>query len=244
MRDMQDSKNDDVYGIILAAGKGSRMGLAVNKMLLPLGDSTVLNHSCLAFESLAEIKAYLLVAAAEEIPAVEKMLPAHTYTKLLSVIPGGSSRAASAKAGLDWLAGQNISATSLVLIHDGARALVPPEVILRCLEILRAEHCAVAAAIPVTDNIRQVDGQGKICHSPDRDTLYAMQTPQGARLDLFLASFAAPQNKDLTAVDDLALLGQIGYPLRLAEGDVRNIKITNAADLAVAEILLQKNLNK
>ncbi|HZW97297.1 MAG TPA: 2-C-methyl-D-erythritol 4-phosphate cytidylyltransferase [Bacillota bacterium] len=237
---LNNFKTEDAYAIILAAGKGSRMGAAENKVFLPLGDATVLNHSCLAFEDLAEIKAYIVCAAPAEMERVKKLLPEDKYSKLLAVVPGGDSRTESVRAGIDWLSAQDIPSSSKILIHDGARALVPPDVILRCLTALEQEVCAVAAAIPVTDTIRQIDRHGWINSSPDRELLRAMQTPQGARLNLLRESLSAPQNEKCRASDDLDLLRQIGCPVRLVQGDTINIKITTKVDLYLAEILINE----
>ncbi len=241
-KNMQKShRNEDAYAIILAAGKGSRLGAAVNKVLLPLGDSTVLNYTCSAFENVVEIKGYIVCAASAEIDQVKDLLPAGKYPKLMAVIPGGASRTGSVQAGIEWLSAGCIPSESLVLIHDGARALVSSAVILRTLSVLEEEICAVAAAIPVTDTIRQIDRHGWVSNSPDRDLLRAMQTPQGARLGLLREALSAPQNQDLQASDDLGLLQRIGCPVRLVAGDVRNLKITDKADLALAEILIRSN---
>lgn len=238
---MQNNRNNgDAYAIILAAGKGSRFGAAVNKVLLPLRGAAVLNHSCLAFESLAEIKGYIVMAAPAEIDQVRKLLPEDEYSKLMAVVAGGDSRTDSVRAGVAWFSANELPSSSIVLIHDGARALVSAAVILRCLAALEQEVCAVAAAIPVTDTIRQIDRQGWICNSPDREMLRAMQTPQGFRLDLLRESLSAPQNLDRQAADDLGLLEQVGCPVRLIAGDVRNIKITTKVDLALAEILMKE----
>ncbi|NLB09020.1 MAG: 2-C-methyl-D-erythritol 4-phosphate cytidylyltransferase [Clostridiales bacterium] len=226
------------FAIILAAGKGSRMAADINKMLLPLGDRTVLEHSCLAFERLPEIQGYLVCAAEPEIAAVTRLLIPEIYSKLLAVIVGGKNRSDSVRAGLEWLRNSDIDREAPVLIHDGTRALVTSEVIRHCLSALAQEICAVAAAVPVADTIRQVDDQGWVRLSPDRSYLRAMQTPQGASLELLLAAFSAPQNLDHAAVDDVGILLKIGCPLRLVAGDPNNLKITTPTDLMLAELLL------
>lgn len=233
-----EQSEQKAFAIILAAGKGSRMAADINKMLLPLGDRTVLEHSCLAFERLPEIRGYLVCAAEPEIVAVTQLLIPEIYSKLLAVIVGGENRSDSVRAGLEWLRKSDIERETPVLIHDGARALVTSDVIRHCLQALAQEICAVAAAVPVTDTIRQVDDRGWVRLSPDRSYLRAMQTPQGASLELLLAAFSAPQNLDHDAVDDVGILLEIGCPLRLVAGDPNNLKITTRTDLMLAELLL------
>ncbi len=234
----QEQSKKKAFAIILAAGRGSRMAADINKMLLPLGDRTILEHSCLAFERLPEIEGYLVCAAEPEIATVTQLLVPEIYSKLLTVIAGGRSRSDSVRAGLEWLQNTDVSREAPVLIHDGARPLVTAGVIRRCLQALAQEICAVAAAIPVTDTIRQIDDQGWVRLSPDRSYLRAMQTPQGASLELLLAAFSAPQNLNHVAVDDAGILLEVGCPLRLVAGDRDNIKITTPTDLMLAELLL------
>lgn len=238
MKSNLNKKNRDVFAIILAAGKGSRMGAKINKMLLPLHNKTVLERACLAFENLEEIKGYVVCAAIDEIELIKNILNKKTFSKLMTVTAGGDSRMRSVHSGLMWLNNHDIDNEALVLIHDGARPLVSAEVILRCVTALQAEVCAVAAAVPVVDMIREVDDQGLILNSPDRSKLRAMQTPQGASLELLLASISAPQNNNFTAVDDATMMLEIGCPLRLVAGEETNIKITTPTDLHLAELIL------
>ena len=122
-----------------------------------------------------------------------------------------------------------------VLIHDGARCLLPAPLIGRVLEVMESCRCGTAPAVPVTDTIRLLDEEGSQARTLPRARLAAMQTPQGADLDVLLEAALLAREAGIRATDDLELLIRIGYPVRLVAGDRRNIKITTREDALVAE---------
>lgn len=144
----------------------------------------------------------------------------------VDVVAGGTTRAESVRSGLDRARRQD---PTHVLVHDAARPCVPASVVDRVVAALEAGHRAVVPVVPVTDTLRRVQG-GTV----DRSTLRAVQTPQGFEFDVIVRAHAAGTD----ATDDAGLVDALGVAVHHVEGDPANIKITVAADLSVAEILL------
>jgi 2-C-methyl-D-erythritol 4-phosphate cytidylyltransferase len=124
-----------------------------------------------------------------------------------------------------------------VLIHDGARCLVEPELLQRCAAAVSG-GAAVIAATPVTDTIKQVDGEGTITATPDRRSLWAAQTPQGFPVHQLRAAHASAREQGWSVTDDAALFELLGLPVQVLEGPPSNIKLTTPFDLSVAAAVL------
>ncbi len=215
-----------VIGIIVAAGKGSRMGADKNKVFLELCGKTILENTVGVFEECNKIDEIVVVT--NDVDFCNSLLSGHK--KVSAVIPGGASRQESVKNGL--LA----SGGDIAVIHDGARALV------RCEEIesaiLAAEKFGAAAVgVKCKDTLKAADENGFIKGTVDRETTYNIQTPQ-----VFLYSeikrmhMNAPRT-DFT--DDCALAESFGARIKIVEGSYDNLKITTPDDLPVAEKILE-----
>ncbi|MFM7648948.1 MAG: 2-C-methyl-D-erythritol 4-phosphate cytidylyltransferase [Cyanobium sp.] len=152
-------------------------------------------------------------------------------------ILGGDSRQESVSRGLAALPAD----AELVLIHDGARALVEPGLLAECGEALRqaaAAGAGVIAATPVTDTIKQVDEAGTITATPDRSRLWAAQTPQAFAVAQLRQAHERAEAEGLSVTDDAALYERLGLPVRVLEAPPSNIKLTTRFDLVVAEAVL------
>jgi 2-C-methyl-D-erythritol 4-phosphate cytidylyltransferase len=204
-------------GIVVAAGVGSRFGDGRPKQLQSFGGRRILDWSVDAMASVCD--AIVVVAHAE-------LLSDHRSDNADVVVAGGTSRADSVRAGLAAAARFE---PSHVLIHDAARPAVSAAVVDRVVGSLRDGNDAVVPVVPVVDSLRHVNG-GAV----DRNQFRAVQTPQGFSFDLIRRAHA---NGD-DATDDASLVDAIGGEVIHVDGDPRNIKITVAADLALAEILL------
>jgi 2-C-methyl-D-erythritol 4-phosphate cytidylyltransferase len=225
--------------IIVAAGGSSRMG-GVDKQFALLGDRPVLAHSVTAFEAAPAVHAIVIVANPLTLDQVQALAHEYGPRKVVAVVPGGARRQDSADNGFAALqaAAQAAGAVlDLVLVHDGARPLVPPAVIDRVIAAAR-QHGAAIAAIPARDTIKVVDSAGRITATPDRATLWQAQTPQGFHATLLAAAYAAARARDLAVTDDAALLEALNHPVHVAPGDPANLKITTPEDLLVAAALL------
>ena len=133
--------------------------------------------------------------------------------------------------------------TELIAVHDGARPLILPEEI-DALVKLAGKTYATAPAVPVSDTVKVADENGLVRETPDRKTLYAVQTPQVFQADILKAALQAARNSDLTITDDCSAVERIGKEVYLTDGNPENIKITTPVDLAVAEAILRRRESK
>lgn len=208
--------------LLLAAGSGSRYGAETPKQFLRLGDRAVLRH---AAEALLEAGALLLPVG--EAAPIEAALAGLAH---LPPVPGGATRQDSVRAGLEALAPH---APEIVLVHDGARPLIPPGTIPALLAAL-ATHDGAIPAVPVADTLKRAS-DGVIEATVPRDGLFRAQTPQGFRFGLLLALHraAAPGS-----TDDAAILEAAGHRVALVAGSEDNIKLTYQEDFVRLERLL------
>ena len=212
--------------IIVAAGSGSRFGSPTPKQFLKLNGKTVIAHTIERFAASPSIDSIVLVLSADRIG---EFVGAGSE-KLAAVVPGGDSRAASVRNGLDALADD----IEIVAVHDGARPLVTVKEIEATVAKAKETGAACLAA-PVTDTIKSVRG-GEIVATLDRDKLRRALTPQAFKREVLRASF---ETEDLTAAtDECFLVEKLGHPIAIVDGSPRNIKITHPEDLILAEALM------
>ena len=211
-------------GVVLpAGGEGRRMGGAPKQFRL-LGGAPVLVQTTRAFVVHPAVDALVVVVPEEAVEETAELFQNHDVEA--DVVAGGATRQASVGAGLAALAGR----VDLALVHDAVRPFVTAALIHRVVEAVR-QHGAAAAALPVSDTLRRSDG-AVFGDAVERDGTWAMQTPQGARLDWLLAAHA--RHGSPPATDEVGLLQRAG---RLVEGDARNLKLTRPDDWALAEAL-------
>lgn len=217
----------EASGIVLAAGAGTRFG--GGKVWAALGGRPVLFHALSAVSQTPGVdELVLVVRPGEEGRAIElgRELPLP-----LRVVPGGARRMESARAGLAAASGEH------VLVHDGARPLVTPELALRVLEAAR-RHGAAVPVVPIPDTVRHTEGGVLRPDAIERAGLVAVQTPQGFRRELLLAGYAEAARRGLDLPDDAAAVLLLGHPVAAVPGDPWNLKVTWPADLRVAELAL------
>lgn len=220
------------YAIVLAGGTGSRMGLGRNKVLLELRGEPVITRSVRAFKGLVD--GVVLVSREEDIPTMQAAMSAAGLP--VTIARGGSTRQASVWNGLRALP----EGCTHVLIHDGARCLVDEDTIRRCMASVEACGTGVAA-IPAIDTIKQVDADETVTSTPDRNSLRAVQTPQGFTVDIIRRAHEAALQDGFLGTDDASLVERLGLPVRLTLGDRRNIKLTTPEDVNMAEAFLGSN---
>ena len=227
---------EKVYCILLAGGTGSRMGADRNKVLLPVAGIPCIARSAAALAPFVD--QLVLVGRPEEEKALRAALEAAALSLPVSFVPGGNTRQQSVHHGLRRVCEMEADNVP-VLIHDGARCLVEAEVIRRVLDSVLARGSGVAA-VPVTDTLRAGDDSMKAGSILPREGLYAMQTPQGARLQDLICAFDRAEKAGFTGTDDAAVLAFAGYPVYLVRGSRNNLKLTTREDLIMAESMLQK----
>lgn len=212
--------------VIVAAGSATRMGF--DKMTAVVGGRSVLGWSLGAFEDCGRIDVCVLVCPAGRVDEFRAM--ARPYPKVAHVVAGGAERSASVLNGLRALEGAGI-----VAVHDGARPLVDGGIITAVVDAA-IEHGAAAAAHPVGDSLRRVDGGGVLCGVVDRGGLMAMETPQAARHGDLVGALVEHGGG---ATDEVgALIAHGVRPFAVVHGKP-NPKVTWPADLGVVEALLR-----
>jgi 2-C-methyl-D-erythritol 4-phosphate cytidylyltransferase len=219
--------------VIVAAGKGTRMGAGVSKQYLPLGGKPILVHTLEVFERMAEAEEIVLVVAQADIPQARSLVERYGIGKVSAIVAGGSDRQGSVREGLKAVR----AGAEWVMVHDAVRPFVRAGNIRR-LQAAMEESEAAVLAVPVKDTVKLVSG-GFIQSTPDRSALWAVQTPQAFRLDLLRRAHAMAEADGIAATDDAMLVERLGVAVRVVEGDYRNIKITTPEDLLWAEALMQ-----
>ena len=220
------------YAIVLAGGSGSRMGAQRNKVLLKLAGKPVIVRAVDAFTNLVD--GVILISREEDIPDMRAAMAAANLP--VTIVAGGDSRQASVWNGLCALP----ESCTHVLIHDGARCLVDEGTIRRCMASVE-NHGTGVAAIPAIDTIKQVDADEIVTATPDRSQLRAVQTPQGFTVELIRRAHMSAQQAGFLGTDDASLVERLGHPVRLTEGNRRNIKLTTPEDMIMAEAFLGRS---
>lgn len=239
---MLENEKKKCYAIVLSAGTGSRMGSSVPKQYLPLLDRPVIYYSLKAFEDSPYIDEILLVAGADDLSYVkEEIVDKYGFTKVTAILAGGKERYFSVANALKNLEGRD----GYVMIHDGARPMLTEEIIGRLYEGV-CTYEAVCAAVPVKDTIKIVDEEGFAVRTPDRKTVYAVQTPQVFSLPLITGAYGELlQNpgtyRNVTVTDDAMVVECVyGKRVKMLQGSYENIKITTPEDMEVAKVYLSK----
>lgn len=213
------------------------MGLPGNKQFLDINGVPVIVRSLRILNSIEAICGLVVVASAGDCAAMQHLLSACHLSRLMAVTAGGPTRQASVANGLETLRMlADPPQDSPVLVHDGARCFVQPAIVERVISGIR-EHQVCGAAVPVKDTIKIADATGRVITTPERNRLWAMQTPQGALWHLLYAAYQLASARSYHATDDLEVLEQAGHPAFLVMGDYGNIKITTQEDLPVGEWL-------
>ena len=220
--------------IILAAGRGERMGANVDKAFLNLGPRPLVACSLLAFEACADIGAIVLVVRQDRFEAARELCRTLGVSKLFSVVDGGPRRQDSVLSGLAALPPE----AELVAIHDAARPLVTPELIAATVASARETGSGVAAR-KVVDTIKVVADNNVAVSTLDRSNLWAVETPQTFRTKLIRRAYEAVSDAGQTVTDDAGALEFIGEKARLVDWRKPNLKVTVVEDLAIAESLLR-----
>lgn len=219
--------------VVVAAGRGTRMGTAESKQYLMLRDKPILVHTLETFDSMDEIADICLVVGQQDVERCKAFVSDYGLHKVASVTAGGSERQHSVQLGLSALSG----GVDWVMVHDGVRPFVTPKAVRACMTTAMATGAAVLA-VPVKDTIKQVNDSGVITATPERRSLWAIQTPQAFRRSLLERGLAQAAADRFVGTDDAMAVERLGVPVSVAEGDYTNIKITTPDDLPYAEFLL------
>ena len=214
--------------VIVAAGTASRMG-GIDKVMAQLGGEPMIARTVRQFQDCDAISEIVIVTRENLILPITGLC--RGMDKVIAVVAGGSSRQESVSLGLNALSGK----VTLAAIHDGARPFVTWQLIDR---VVRAANTygAAAPAVPVKDTIKV----RVVKSTPDRATLYAVQTPQVFDFDLLRGALAKAKQDGAQVTDDSSAVERMGMSVKIVEGDERNIKITTPMDLKIGSLLLEE----
>lgn len=223
--------------IVLSAGKGTRMNSSVAKQYMELAGKPVLYHALKAFED-SIVDEVVVVAGEHDIEYVKKdIVEKYSFNKVSAVVCGGAYRFESVYNGLCAVSEK----CETVFIHDGARPLVTSEMISE-LYLAVKEKGAVVAACPAKDTIKVVGDDNEVIDTPERKTLWQVQTPQVFEYQLVKEAYdRLIESGDVSATDDAMVVENYGKAkVYLVDTGYSNIKITTPEDMRIAEILMNK----
>lgn len=212
------------------------MRTSVKKPYLNLGDKPILAHTIGVFDRNPVIDTISVIVDDADLEFCQSSVIApNAFQKVGDLVVGGPTRQASVFNGLQSLP----TDVDCVVVHDGVRPFVTDEVIFACIEAAD-EWGAAVAAVPVKDTVKVASADGFIVDTPDRDTLWAVQTPQAFRASVLLDAHALAQREGVTATDDAMLVEQLGFKVKIVSGSDSNLKITTPDDLIIAEALKRR----
>jgi 2-C-methyl-D-erythritol 4-phosphate cytidylyltransferase len=220
--------------LVLAAGRGERLGYDIPKAFVPLAGRTLLEHSLAVMAAVSAVDIIQPVVGPDALSRYSALdVSALEAGKLRSAVPGGAERQDSVAEGLKALPDD----VDLVAVHDAARCLVRPEEVERVIAAA-AERGAALLAIPAPDTIKRVQG-GRVVETPPRAECWVAQTPQVFRAELLREAIAKARAEGILGTDDAQLVERLGVEVEVVRGSARNLKITHPEDLVLAERLLE-----
>lgn len=222
--------------VIVAGGKGKRMGSSIKKQYICLKGKEILAYTIEAFNRSNCIDEIIVVSAADEIEKVtEEIVNRYGFNKVKKVVAGGKERQDSVYNGLLAVSEE----IDYVMIHDGARPFIKEETLNVALEETIKKEATIVA-VPVKDTIKIGNVESKMVEStPKRDLLWTVQTPQSFKKELLKAAYDYAIKEALEVTDDSMIVEAYGHPVYIVEGDYTNIKITTPEDLIVGEAFLK-----
>ena len=217
------------WAVVPAGGRGVRMG--GKKQGLPLGGRSVLRWTLDVLEATPVVRGVVVAVPAEDVAVWRRRL--RPCRKVRAVVAGGAERQESVARGLAAVPAD----VPWVVVHDGVRPCVTPNLVTRVVQAAR-EHGAAIAALPVAETLKR-GAAGWVQATVDRDGLWAVQTPQAFRADLLREAHRRGAADGVLGTDDAALVERLGAGVRLVPGLPGNLKITRPEDLALARALLR-----
>lgn len=221
--------------VIVAAGRGTRMGPGIDKLFLDVAGAPVIVHTWRRFDSVAAIDELVLVVRGGMQDAFAELAAQHGFRKPFRFVQGGAERQDSVWNGLVALDPR----AEVVAIQDGARPCTDADLIARCLATARDRGAAVAAQRAV-DTIKETDGGTRIARHLDRSRLWTVQTPQCFRVEVIRRALEAVRSAGKQVTDDTAACELIGQTVELVDSSAPNPKVTAPSDLPYIDLLLRQ----
>lgn len=222
--------------VIVSAGKGSRMKSDLNKQFLKIGNKEVIAHTIDKFYNNENIDEIIIVIREDEKEFFQENIINKYGYKNIKIAFGGKERQDSVYNGLKEVDEKS----KIVLIHDGARPFLTNEIIKKSIECAKEYNCAIVG-VPVKDTIKIVNEKNDVCDTPNRSTLWSIQTPQVFNYSLIMKAHKKAKDDEYYGTDDSMLMEYLGYNVKVVEGSYNNIKITTPEDLKIAEEILREN---
>jgi len=221
-------------GVIVAAGRGTRMDAKGDKLFLEVNNLPIIGHTWHKFDQHPDIDELVLVIREEALSEFENLASKITPIKPYSFAVGGPERQDSVRNGVR-AASENCE---VVAIHDGARPCVDPETVSNAISAAK-EHGASVAATKIVDTIKLSDGHARISQNIDRTHVWSVQTPQVFKITVILEAMEAVDAQNASVTDDTAACELIGQSVILIESRRPNPKVTTSADLPFIQFLLE-----
>ena len=221
------------YVIIVAGGKGMRMGCELPKQFLPVAGKPVLMRTIERFYQFNRDLNFIIVLPQSQQAYWRSLCAEHHFTISHTVVNGGDTRFASSKNGLSYIPSY---AQGLVAIHDGVRPFVSVDVIDRCFNEARTSGTAIPV-VPAIDSLRQINTETGDTFTVNRSLFQAVQTPQVFDITLARKAFNQPYSDKFT--DDASVIESLGIKINTVEGNRENIKLTTPFDLKIAEVIAE-----
>lgn len=222
-----------IDAVIVAGGKGTRMGYGKNKILMPILGKEIILYTLKAFSDNPRIDKICLVTGEEDVAVCRDLVVAHGLFKVKKTVAGGRTRQESVYRGL-----LNTDA-DYVCIHDGARALISQDLIMRTLDDA-IKYGASAPGIKCKDTLKTVSDDGFIVKTVDREKTVLIQTPQIFKKDEILSFHKRAVKDGIEATDDCALAEHYGMRVKVCDGSYENIKLTTPEDILTAERIIKE----
>jgi len=228
------SRPNSVAAVIVAAGRGDRMGIAGRKQYLLLAGIPILSHTVSAFDKCKTIdEIYLVIPEGEGDLCRTKVVEPLQLGKPLHMVAGGESRQESVRRGLWATKGE----FDIISIHDGVRPLVSIGEITSTIEVAKT-YGACVVGIPSVNSVKTVDKNDSVVATLKRETVRLVQTPQTFRYEVIYAAHMAAKRDNYVGTDDAELVERHGHSVKVVPGSSRNIKITTRQDLVLAAALI------
>ncbi|MDQ0220529.1 2-C-methyl-D-erythritol 4-phosphate cytidylyltransferase [Peribacillus cavernae] len=219
--------------VIPAAGRGTRMKAAKNKLFIELAGKPIIAYTLEVFETDPECGGIILSINPAEEEMFQSIISEYKLKKVKKLVPGGKERQQSVFNGL-----KHIDENSIVLIHDGARPFIGHGLV-RELADAAFQYGGAVTAVPVKDTIKKAKDKA-VVETVERSSLWAVQTPQAFRVSTLIQAHERAEEEQFLGTDDASLLERIGEAVMIIEGNYDNLKITTPEDLYVAEAILHK----
>ena len=217
--------------IVPAAGRGRRLNSTVPKQFLSVGDKPVIIYSLEILDKMPEVRDIVIAGPAGEIDTIRKLISDFRIGKVTDVIEGGEERTQSVREAF-----VRVATADYVLIHDAVRPFITRELVKRTIDA-GVSYGAAISAIPVTDTVKFVAGDGTIVKNVERGGLWLAQTPQVFGYGILSKAYAAYDRRPVETTDEAGLVELTGVKVKVVKGSIFNIKITGEDDLVLAKLI-------